>query len=174
YEFKIRRPAAKLLTFLLRNRTREMQDIVLRVTWAEVLRNDALILLFHLTQGNANLQKIVAFENCFDRLLDILCVEDYSDGGIIVEDCLKLMLNLLRNNPSNQTFFREGSYIQKTCPFFEGITKDKDEPGWSAQKVTNTVDMLHVIRNLVPHPTLPRSSTAAKTKSVPRVFWTAC
>ncbi|XP_040567432.1 general vesicular transport factor p115 [Lepeophtheirus salmonis] len=161
YEFKIRRPSAKLLTFLLQNRPREMQDIILLshmgvsrfmdvlADTREVLRNDALILLFHLTQGNANLQKIVAFENCFDILLDILCIEGYSDGGIIVEDCLKLMLNLLRNNPSNQTFFREGSYIQKACPFFEQIIKEKDELGWSAQKVTNTVDMLHVIRTLV-------------------------
>ncbi|CAB4064348.1 General vesicular transport factor p115 [Lepeophtheirus salmonis] len=137
YEFKIRRPSAKLLTFLLQNRPREMQDIILLshmgvsrfmdvlADTREVLRNDALILLFHLTQGNANLQKIVAFENCFDILLDILCIEGYSDGGIIVEDCLKLMLNLLRNNPSNQTFFREGSYIQKACPFFRTNNQGK-------------------------------------------------
>ncbi len=31
----------------------------------------------------------------------------------MVEDCLRLLLNLLRNNPSNQTFFKEGSYISR-------------------------------------------------------------
>ena len=59
-----------------------------------------------LTKGNANLQKIVAFENAFDKIVDIIELEGYSDGGIVVEDCLRLMLNLLRNNSSNQTFFR--------------------------------------------------------------------
>ena len=72
----------------------------------EVLRNEALLLLIQLTKGNANLQKIVAFENAFDKIVDIIELEGYSDGGIVVEDCLKLMLNLLRNNSSNQTFFR--------------------------------------------------------------------
>ena len=52
-------------------------------------------------------QKIVAFENAFERLLLIVGSEGYSDGGIIVEDCLSLLLNLLRNNLSNQNFFRE-------------------------------------------------------------------
>jgi len=92
----------------------------------EVLRNDALLLLIQLTKGNANLQKIVALENCFDKLADVLETEGNSDGGIVVEDCLRLMLNLLRNNASNQTFFREGSYIQRVAPFFE-LTLDEDE-----------------------------------------------
>ena len=42
------------------------------------------------------LQKIIAFENAFERLLHIVSVEGNSDGGIIVEDCLSLLLNLLR------------------------------------------------------------------------------
>lgn len=42
----------------------------------------------------------------------------YTDGGIVVEDCLLLMLNLLQNNTSNINFFKEGSYIQKLAPMF--------------------------------------------------------
>ena len=72
----------------------------------EVLRNEALILLFKVTKGNSNLQKIVAFENAFDKLFEIMETEGWTDGGIVVEDCLRLLLNLLRNNPSNQTFFK--------------------------------------------------------------------
>lgn len=73
----------------------------------EVIRNEGLLLIINLTKSNANIQKIVAFENAFDRALEIIASEDYSKGHIIVEDCLRLILNLLRGNNSNQNFFRE-------------------------------------------------------------------
>jgi hypothetical protein len=66
-------------------------------------------MLIKLTKSNANIQKIVAFENAFDRLFDVIVEEGGADGGIVVEDCLLLMLNLLRNNTSNQNFFKEGN-----------------------------------------------------------------
>lgn len=60
------------------------------------------------------------------------------------------MLNLLRNNSSNQTFFREGSYIQRISVFFDlELDQDEIEIGWSAQKVSNMLHMLQVIRTLV-------------------------
>lgn len=162
YDFKIRRPAIRLLTHLLTNQPRKMQETILAsrmgvsrlmdvlVDSREVLRNDALLLLIQLTKGNANLQKIVAFENSFDKLVDIIEVEGYSDGGIVVEDCLRLMLNLLRNNSSNQTFFREGSYIQRISNFFDlNLDEEEIEIGWSAQKVSNMLHMLLVVRTLV-------------------------
>ena len=55
------------------------------------------------------------------------------------------MLNLLRNNSSNQTFFREGSYIQRISCFFDlELDQDEIEVGWSAQKVSNMLHMLQV------------------------------
>lgn len=80
-------------------------------TWFQTL-----LLLIQLTKGNANIQKIVAFENAFDRLFEVIKEEGYADGGIVVEDCLLFMLNLLRNNASNQNFFMEGvtpSYVSE-------------------------------------------------------------
>ena len=95
-------------------------------------------------------QKIVAFNNAFDTLSAIVEMEGYSDGIIVVEDCLKLMLNLLRNNASNQTFFREGSYIQRISLFFDlNLDEQELEVGWAAQKVSNMLYMLSVIRTLV-------------------------
>lgn len=61
--------------------------------------------------------------------------------GIVVEDCLILLQNLLKNNNSNQNFFKEGSYIQRMKPWFEVADENS---GWSAQKVTNLHLMLQV------------------------------
>ena len=40
-----------------------------------------LLLLIQLTRSNTNIQKIVAFENAFERLFDIIRDEGYCDGG---------------------------------------------------------------------------------------------
>lgn len=93
FDFKIRWPTIKFLYGLLRNKLRECQDCILTHPMGisrmmdllldprEVIRNDALLLLVYLTKSNANIQKIVAFENAFDRILDIISSEGFSDGG---------------------------------------------------------------------------------------------
>jgi len=40
-----------------------------------------LLLLIQLTRSNTNIQKIVAFENAFERLFDIIRDEGNCDGG---------------------------------------------------------------------------------------------
>ncbi|PZC74205.1 hypothetical protein B5X24_HaOG208195 [Helicoverpa armigera] len=160
YDFRVRLSAVQLLTSLLTNRPKDIQEIILVKPMGvskmmdllgdtrEVIRNETLLLLIKLTKANANIQKIVAFENAFDRLFEIVSTEGYSDGGIIVEDCLLLMLNLLKNNSSNINFFKEGSYIQKMLPMFN--TPDEvAEAGWSPQKVSNVHCMLLIVRTLV-------------------------
>ena len=68
----------------------------------EVLRNDGLLMLIQLTENDADIQKIIAFENTFERLLNIIAEQGSTSGDIIVQDCLQLMQNLLRHNISNQ------------------------------------------------------------------------
>ncbi|KAM8721029.1 hypothetical protein ACLKA7_006977 [Drosophila subpalustris] len=165
YDFRVRRAAIQLITSLIANKTRELQDLILVSPMGvsklmdlltdsrEVIRNDVLLLLIELTKGNSNIQKIVAFENAFDRLFDIVREEGCSDGGIVVEDCLILLLNLLKNNSSNQQFFKEGSYIQRLAPMFilsnSSNSNDLDDSAWTPQKVSNFHCLLQVVRALV-------------------------
>ncbi|XP_044303330.1 general vesicular transport factor p115 isoform X1 [Varanus komodoensis] len=174
FDFHVRWPGVKLLTVLLKQQGPQMQQIILvspmgvsrlmdlLVDSREVIRYDVVLLLQQLTKSNAAIQKIVAFENAFERLLDIITDEGNSDGGIVVEDCLLLLQNLLKNNNSNQNFFKEGSYIQRMKPWFE---VGDDNAGWSAQKVTNLHLMLQLVRVLV-SPTNPPGATSSCQKAM--------
>ncbi|XP_053559281.1 general vesicular transport factor p115 isoform X2 [Bombina bombina] len=174
FDFHVRWPAVKLLTTLLKQQGPQVQQIVLVSPMGvsrlmdllddsrEVIRNDGLLLLQQLTKSNAAIQKIVAFENAFERLLDIITEEGNSDGGIVVEDCLLLLQSLLKYNNSNQNFFKEGSYIQRMKTWFE---VGDDNSGWSAQKVTNLHLMLQLVRVLV-SPANPPGATSSCQKSM--------
>ncbi|XP_015262756.1 PREDICTED: general vesicular transport factor p115 isoform X2 [Gekko japonicus] len=174
FDFHVRRPGVKLLTALLKQQGPQVQQVILVSPMGvsrlmdlladsrEVIRNDGVLLLQQLTKSNAAIQKIVAFENAFERLLDIITEEGNSDGGIVVEDCLLLLQNLLKNNNSNQNFFKEGSYIQRMKPWFE---VGDDNAGWSAQKVTNLHLMLQLVRVLV-SPTNPPGAASSCQKAM--------
>lgn len=169
FDFHVRRPTACLLAALLRNKLSEVQEAVLVSPMGisrmmdlltdsrEVIRNDALLLLQQLTRSNRQIQKIVAFENAFDRLFAIMSSEGHSDGSIVVEDCLYIMLNLLKGNNSNQAFFREASMIQQLVPFFQFKVPTA---AWSPQKVANVYQMLKLVRNLV-SPMNPQQATVS-------------
>ncbi|XP_040823259.1 general vesicular transport factor p115 isoform X1 [Ochotona curzoniae] len=174
FDFHVRWPGVKLLTSLLKQLGPQVQQIILVSPMGvsrlmdlladsrEVIRNDGVLLLQALTRSNGAIQKIVAFENAFERLLDIITEEGNSDGGIVVEDCLILLQNLLKNNNSNQNFFKEGSYIQRMKPWFE---VGDDNSGWSAQKATNLHLMLQLVRVLV-SPTNPPGATSSCQKAM--------
>ena len=159
FDFQVRRITTRLLTALLMYKLAETQEYILKSPMGvsktmdllsdsrEVIRNDALLLVYQLTRSNSQIQKIVAFENAFERLMNIIHQEGYSDGGIIVEDCIAIMQNLLRGNSSNQAFFREASQIQLLVPFFQ--FKITSSMSWPKQKIGNIVYMLSLVRTMV-------------------------
>ncbi|CAG8703134.1 2880_t:CDS:10, partial [Dentiscutata erythropus] len=160
YDFYVRFHNIQLLGTLLSIRPDRVQDCILTAPMGisrlmDLLEN--LLLLIALTENNADIQKIVAFENAFERLLEIIAEEDGLSGGIIVQDCMQLIHNLLRYNVSNQNFFRETSCIQR-IPALLGSSLDYKHKNyeieflvqeWQEQKVTNTVALLELIRILV-------------------------
>ncbi len=118
----------------------------------EAVRNEAITLLTYLTPNSIDIQKLVAFENAFDRLFKIVAAEgSVSEGGQVIEDCLILLANLLRLNASNQSLFRETGCIGQLAKLLEsthGQDKDGEEVAvWAqAQRNRNIYALLAVIR----------------------------
>ncbi|KAL1556859.1 Golgin candidate 6, variant 2 [Salvia divinorum] len=117
-DFYIRYYTLQLLTALLTNSPTRLQEAILTIPRGitrlvdmlmdrEVIRNEALLLLTYLTREAEEIQKILVFEGAFEKIYSIINEEGGSEGGVVVQDCLELLNNLLRNNTSNQVLLRE-------------------------------------------------------------------
>ncbi|KVH95366.1 Armadillo-like helical [Cynara cardunculus var. scolymus] len=117
-DFYIRYYTLQLLTALLTNSPIRLQEAILTIPRGitrlvdmlmdrEVIRNEALLLLTYLTREAEEIQKILVFEGAFEKIFSIIKEEGGSEGGVVVQDCLELLNNLIRNNASNQVLLRE-------------------------------------------------------------------
>ncbi|GAB2279001.1 Golgin candidate 6 [Dionaea muscipula] len=117
-DFYVRYYTLQLLTVLLTNSASRLQEAILAIPRGitrlmdmlmdrEVIRNEALLLLTYLTREAEEIQKIVVFEGAFEKIFSIIKEEGGSDAGVVVQDCLELLNNILRKNGSNQTLLRE-------------------------------------------------------------------
>ncbi|KAL0329836.1 UNVERIFIED_CONTAM: Golgin candidate 6 [Sesamum radiatum] len=88
---------------------------ILRVAFGDLYRLQEAILtiprgitrLMDMLMDREEIQKIVVFEGAFEKIFSIIKEEGGSEGGVVVQDCLELLNNLLRNNASNQVLLRE-------------------------------------------------------------------
>ncbi|KAL3307741.1 Vesicle-mediated ER to Golgi transport protein [Cichlidogyrus casuarinus] len=160
YDLHLRRSVIRLIALMLSNKPKEMQHYILECPNAlqkaidvlsdarEVVRNEAILAITQLTQNNTTIKNIVAFNNAFSLIIDILISEGGSDGTVIVQDCLKLLKSLLFRHSANQSLFKEGGFIKRFGKFFD-FSQTDFEGGWSPQKVLNVCNMLKVLRCLV-------------------------
>ncbi|VDN96889.1 unnamed protein product [Rodentolepis nana] len=162
YDMHLRRQTIHLLILLLQNNRKTVQDLLLNSPMAvskfmatlsdpmEVIRNDGLLLLFYFTKHHATIQKIVAFENVFERVISIVETETVGEGGVVVEDCFRLLHQLLVGNQQNQILFKDGRFVQRLAKLFEFIPEELEEAStWSAQKLVNVSWLLKIFRALV-------------------------
>ncbi|KAI9783958.1 MAG: hypothetical protein M1839_002903 [Geoglossum umbratile] len=118
----------------------------------DAIRNAGLLLLTSLTPSSPELQKLVAFENAFDRIFNLISLEgSLTHGGIVVQDCLSLLANLLRFNISNQSFFRETGCVSKLKRLLSDAATEQDAqhgvPEWAqSQRDKNLWGLLAVVR----------------------------
>ncbi|KAL9599203.1 MAG: hypothetical protein Q9219_003984 [cf. Caloplaca sp. 3 TL-2023] len=136
----------------------------------EAVRSEGLLLLTALTLSSSELQKVVAYENAFDRIFGIIDTEGaLTHGGIPVQDCLSLLANLLRLNMSNQNLFRESGWMKKLAALLAGYLKDQSSSEslaeWARpQQDKNVWGLLAIIRLF-----LVRGSMG--TQANQRSFW---
>lgn len=103
------------------------------------------------TSWSFELQKIIAFEDAFDRIFNLISAEgSLFQGGIVVQDCLNLLANLLRFNASNQSLFREARVLSRLASLFEEEDEEdaNDEAvfGPNENKEKNIWGVLAVLR----------------------------
>ena len=118
----------------------------------EAIRNEGLLLLVALTPSSQELQKVVAFENAFDRIFALIEIEgSLIRGTLVVQDCLSLLANLLRLNLSNQSYFREIGCISKLAKLLSAVIKDavseEGVPAWAvSQRDMNVWGLLSILQ----------------------------
>ncbi|KAK5977001.1 General vesicular transport factor [Trichostrongylus colubriformis] len=180
YDITVRRVGIQLLTSLLRHRGPEVQAAVMAQPTGvphlvdivhdrrEIVRNEAVLMLCELSRSNSQIQQLLAYENAFVHLLNIIDTEPLD--SIIIEDCLFVILNLLRKNAMNQQLFRENNLIARLGvllnTFLYGSEEDEaDTSEWVKQRTANIIFLLQVIRSLV-SPDNVASNTHAAQKAL--------
>lgn len=132
-DFKSCWTSLKILCGLARHTLPKFQDSILNCPTSisrlvqllandqEIIRNDALMLFTRLTQSNTDVQNLAVYENCYEKIMYIISMEDYLKGTLaVIMDCLNIIVNTL-SNEQNQVLFRDGGNIQKLTQFFRGL-----------------------------------------------------
>ncbi|KJZ72052.1 hypothetical protein HIM_08613 [Hirsutella minnesotensis 3608] len=163
-DFYSRLYSLQLLAAILSARAQRTEECVLNATLGisrlvavlddsrDAIRDEAITLLTGLTPTSVELQKLVAFENAFERIFSIIDNEgSLAEGSRAVEDCLILLANLLRRNGSNQSLFRESGCMKALSSLMQNALIAQDAEGnvaaWAqVQQNRNMYAFLGVIR----------------------------
>ncbi|VDN24233.1 unnamed protein product [Gongylonema pulchrum] len=144
YDFNVRRAVIRLLTALLRHRASEVQAAIV--------------------QEPTGVSRLLLFD-----IIDVEPVE-----SIVIEDCLYVILNLLRRNAKNQQLFREASMIQRLAALLHCLLYGREgeqgaprrEYEWNRQKAANVMFLLQVVRSLVS----PQDNSQGNTHAAQKVL----
>ncbi|KMT10908.1 hypothetical protein BVRB_5g113210 [Beta vulgaris subsp. vulgaris] len=171
-DFYVRYYTLQVLTALLTNSLSRLQESILTIPRGitrlmdmlmdrEVIRNEALLLLTYLTREAEEIQKIVVFEGAYEKIFTIMKEEGGSDGGVVVQDCLQLLNNILRNNTSNQTLLRETVGFDPVVSLLKlrGVSYS-----FTQQKTINLLSTLETVNMLIA--SSPQAETGKDTNSM--------
>ncbi|KAH3763866.1 General vesicular transport factor p115 [Pelomyxa schiedti] len=127
----------------------------------EAVRNEGLLLLQQLCNDHQEIQKLAAFEGCFEKILHIITQEGGSEGGIVVGDCLALIITLLTGNVSNKNNFRESGCIRGIVDLLDLLPSDM----WlltdnKLRAILLTLDIIRLLLSKNNTSDLPRNQAA--------------
>lgn len=105
-------------------------------------------MIIGLSNGHTDIQKLIAFENAFERIFSIIEAEGGVEGGIVIQDCLQLLNNLLSFNVSNQSYFRETGCVPRLAKLFE-FPQELVQPYAKEQRDRNIEYAMRVCRLFV-------------------------
>ncbi|XP_042471212.1 golgin candidate 6 isoform X1 [Zingiber officinale] len=157
-DFYVRYYTLQIITALLTHSPNRIQEEIISIPRGitrlmdmlmdrEVIRNEALLLLTYLTRQAEEIQKIVVFEGAFEKIFSIIKEEGDSEGGVVVQDSLELLNNLIRNNASNQMLLKE------TIGFDPLVSILKLRRGsaynFTQQKTINLLSVMETVRLLL-------------------------
>jgi len=117
--------------------------------------------------SQTELQKLIAFEEAYSRIFNLMQAEGgVAEGGIAIQDCLSLLANLIRHSTSNQSLFRETKCIPRLVSFLtQASVSSPDENEFSrVNREKNTWGLLAVIQSFM-------EKGEAGTKSNQDAFW---
>ncbi|KAI9297201.1 hypothetical protein K502DRAFT_363452 [Neoconidiobolus thromboides FSU 785] len=131
----------------------------------EMVRNEIIILIEQIIKNNLELQKIFVFQNLYEKIITIIEQEFCFDGGIIVYDCIYLLIQLLKANVSNQLFFIESNYITRLSTILSSLCEQYDPSYWQdRQKVNNILKFIYLINILINNQNNNTNNNSVQTK----------
>ncbi|SCU94397.1 LAME_0F07316g1_1 [Lachancea meyersii CBS 8951] len=109
----------------------------------EPVRDEAVLLLMALANKSSHIQNLVAFENIFEKLFNIIQEEGGLRGSLVVSDCLSLIVNILKYNASNQVLFMETGNLPQMAKLLNGPMEDGFH--WNDQRLLNMKTGLEIL-----------------------------
>ncbi|CDO94327.1 unnamed protein product [Kluyveromyces dobzhanskii CBS 2104] len=156
--FHIKLYTIQLLEALISTRPLRTREVILHIPTGvstlvnllndinEPVRDETILLLMAVVNDNSHFQKLVAFENVFEKLFSIIDDEGGLRGSLVVNDCLSLVNNILKYNTSNQTLFFETGNLRNLTALLSEPLSIEEEFFWNEQRTTNTKTVLDIIK----------------------------
>lgn len=117
------------------------------------IRNEAILLLLNLVSNNYNLQRLVAFQDIFMKILQIINQEFESNAGsstlnnnVFIFDCLNLIYNLLDSNLVNQKLFIQSNHLKNLSDYLEKLIESNSKFSNNNNDINSTNNIIIIFK----------------------------